>query len=1073
MNNFTKKSSTGGKGESFARTKASRSCVLMILFILSTNAIFAQTKKLSLSLNKAPLSELIAQIESQTGYVVNMVKEEVDLNTPVTVNVSQAGIQEVLTLALKGTAYVFNIENDVIILNRKPVARTPAGKLTGQVLDAKDNSPVIGATVKAGSQGTTADVKGEYTLELPEGTHSVTISSIGYTTKRIDEVIVKGGDPAILNISLNVQKGTLKGVEVVASARRESISSLYLKQKNNAAISDGISAEQIRVTPDNNAAQVLKRVSGLTVQDEKYVTVRGLSDRYNTVLLNGSVLPSTEPNRRNFAFDVIPAGLIDNIVIHKTATPDMPSEFAGGLVQVNTRDIPVESYYNITLGTGINTKSTGQDLYSSKRGKNDYLGYDDGTKGWWKKNNWDYPAYEQGLVTGGLDKEGIGEMGRQIPNNWGLYKYRYSPMQNYQFNAGQKISLKNGANIGIIAGGLFRHEESREDEERKTYADEEFDFKGHNNVFRSSVGGVLNVAYQGKTTKIAFKNLYNHLFVNETSDLFGPMPGYTPGIYRSTLTLTTINDIWQHRLEGEHALGRKGVRIDWNADMVTVQRDQPDTRSALAHRPYADRDDFYEYEGLRDRTGALNRGLSIYNSRLNETRYNWQANVVFPFTVGGLQQRIKAGYAGTYREADFESFGLGAIHDNADDLAPDFETKIFGLPVEKLLAPEFIRPGYIYYERTIYNGNNYDGIQRMHAGYLMLDANLLSKLRFIGGVRAEDNTMFVNSLFYVQGEPVPNYTYHKLDWLPSANLIYSLNSKMNVRASASQTLSRPDFRERSAFIYFDFKSRHHYAGALGLKDAKITNLDLRYEFYPSAAEVFSLSVFHKHFASPVELIAAQGTSGLRYFYFNLKSSNSIGMEIDFRKSLNFINENSRILSNIYVSGNASWMKATVNYNPDELLNAASGVTGGGPDILPGQSRSRPIQGLSPNIYNGAIGYVGKPVGLQISYNRYGKRIVNGGLYPWQDEYENPRDVLDIQLNAALLKNKLMLRFNVGDLLQQPFIIYNNYSIIDGTYDPNKIGEGDPKGKRFNPDTDIVRYRAKKGVNLSFSATYNF
>lgn len=1067
MNNCTKKSPARGKGESFARTKASRSCVLLILFILSTNLVVAQTKKLTLSLSKAPLSELIARIESQTGYVVNMVKEEVDLNTPVTVNVSQASIQEVLTLALKGTAYIFNIENDVIILNRKPVARTSAGKLTGQVLDAKDNSPVIGATIKAGSQGTTADVKGEYTLELPEGTHSVTVSSIGYNTKRIDEVIVKGGDPAILNISLNIQKGTLKGVEVVASARRESISSLYLKQKNNAAISDGISAEQIRVTPDNNAAQVLKRVSGLTVQDEKYVTVRGLSERYNTVLLNGSTLPSTEPNRRNFAFDIIPSGLIDNIVIHKTATPDMSSEFAGGLVQVNTKDIPAENYLNITVGTGINTNSTGKDIYSSKRGKNDYLGYDDGTKGWWKKQGWSFQDY---VSTG--DPEKVGEMGRQIPNNWGVYKYKYSPMQNYQFNIGRRLPLKNGAHIGIVAGGLFRHDETREDEERRIYSTEAYDFKGNNYVFRSSLGAVLNVAYQGKKTKVVFKNLYNHLFVNETSDAYGPMPGFTPGIYRNTLSISTINDIWQHRLEGEHALGRRGIKLDWSADRVTIVRDQPDTRNSMGHLEY-NRDDFYVYEGLSDLTGSLSRGLSIFNSRLDEKRYNWAANVVFPFTIWGRQQRVKAGYAGTYREADFESFGVAAVQYPLADRDPNFDKLTFGLPVQKLLAPEFIRPGFIYYDKTIYDGNDYDGIQRMHAGYLMLDANLLNKLRFIGGVRAEDNTMLVNSLFFVSGQPVHNYTYHKLDWLPSANLVYSFTSKMNVRAAISQTLSRPDFRERASFKYFEFKTRSEYKGALGLKDAKITNVDLRYEYYPSAGEVLSFSLFQKYFDSPVEIIAAQGSGSLSYFYFNLQSSRSQGMEIDFRKSLNFINRNSRILSNIYVSGNASWMKANVKYNTTALLEAANGVTGGSESEQPGDTRNRAVQGLSPNIYNAAVGYVGKPVGLQVSYNRYGRRIISGGLYPWQDEYENPRDVLDIQLNAFLLKDKLSLRFNVSDLLQQPFIIYNNYTL---NQEPNKLsdnGNNDPKGTRYNPDLDFVRYKARKGVNLSFSATYNF
>src|SRR5690606_2453323 len=218
------------------------------------------------------------------------------------------------------------------------------------------NQPLPGVTIRVqGGKGTVTQVDGTYDLELEPGKYVIEFSFISYNTRRVTEVEVTAKGVTPLNIAMTPAASALKEVVVTANYRKASVEGLYALQKNNAAISDGISAEQIRVTPDNNAAQVLKRVSGLTVQEEKYVTVRGLSERYNTVLLNGSMLPSTEPNRRNFAFDIIPSGLIDNIVIHKTATQDFSSEFAGGLVQVYTKDIPVESYYNITLGTGINT----------------------------------------------------------------------------------------------------------------------------------------------------------------------------------------------------------------------------------------------------------------------------------------------------------------------------------------------------------------------------------------------------------------------------------------------------------------------------------------------------------------------------------------------------------------------------------------------------------------------------------------------------------------------------------------------------------------------------------------------
>ena len=125
-----------------------------------------------------------------------------------------------------------------------------------------------------------------------------------------------------------------------SSPRQASIASLYSVQKNSSSISDGISAESIQRSPDRNSGEVLKRVSGTSVQDNKFVIVRGLNERYNTSLLNNSVLPSTEPDKKAFSFDIIPASLVDNITIYKSPTPDLPGDFAGGAVKVTTKDYP-------------------------------------------------------------------------------------------------------------------------------------------------------------------------------------------------------------------------------------------------------------------------------------------------------------------------------------------------------------------------------------------------------------------------------------------------------------------------------------------------------------------------------------------------------------------------------------------------------------------------------------------------------------------------------------------------------------------------------------------------------------
>lgn len=1065
---------------------------LLVIMLLQYSTGYTQsaftsiTDKVTYASVKTDAASLLQSLQAQTTYTFSFDNSTLKTYYVSSIDFKNAPLGQVLQYLSRHYGWQFAVANKNISVQQGTAPRRINGRISGQVLDARTSDPIPGATIKAGLKGTTTSITGEYELELPEGNHQLLISSIGYTTKNITEVKVKGGEVLVLNMVLPVQKGTLKGVEVVAAAQRESVTALYLKQKNNAAMSDGISAEQIKVTPDNNAAQVLKRVSGLTIQDNKFVTVRGLSDRYNNVMLNGAALPSTEPNRRNFSFDIIPSALIDNIVVNKTATPDMPAEFAGGLVQVTTKDIPDENYGSITIGSGYNTNSIGRSMYSTSRGKNDYLGFDDGKRGWWLKN-WDRFAYNKYLQQN--NTAGMGEMNGRIPNNWGLRRYAYSPVQNYQLNGGHRIAFKNGGRIGVTLGMMYRHEENVEDEDRRTYTGDQYDFAGASYNFRSALGGILNIAYQQKAHKIAFKNVYNRLFTNETNDYTGTAKGFGPENVHTYSNVTLINDIWQRRLEGAHGLGSKGIKLEWNADWISVLRDQPDSRNSLGFKFPGDPEGFYSHL-VSDKTGFLGRGLSLFNSRLKENRYNWGTNIHIPFQVGRVQQKIKAGYTGAYREADFISNGLIAVGDPASSADEAFRKLITLLPDYELLSPKYLKPAGLYYYPAGTHaingggvGDAYKGLQRLNAAYLMLDLNLPQHIRLIGGVRMEHNRSEVNTVSYnpATGAPVDSLVlYNKTDFLPSVNLVYSITPRMNIRAAYAETLSRPDFRERSPFIYYEFKERAEYKGAYGLKDARIKNADLRYEFYPGPGEVLSASVFYKKFESPVELVIGGVPGGAQvFYYFNLRNSTSVGVEVDFRKTLGFLNPESELWKHIVISGNASWMKANVHYNTQEMLNAANGVSGGAWKELPPDSRNRPLQGLSPYVYNGGIGYNGKPVGVQVSYNRYGPRIVAGGLLPYMDQYENARDVLDLQLNSRLLKDHLELRLNVSDLLQQAFIIYDNVTLDEQGGIPGNSANAsdnvnnDPKGTRYNAALDYTRYKSRRGTNVSLNVTWHF
>lgn len=1059
--------------------------VSLMLHANSGNGQSLTTSYVEISFEKIPLEKALKELQRVTQIDFAYDRALLAGFTTGPVTFKNERVDKVLNKLFENKPFVYSELNGVVVVSKvaAKITTSQPGTLTGQVID-ETGKGLPGATVlvKNTMMNTATDVEGKYSLRLEPGTYEVEFRFTGYQPQLIQGVIVTDNERTSLNIAMKVDVAQLGEVVITSSFAKASVQGLLAKQKNSAAISDGISAEQIRITPDNNAAQVLKRVSGLTIQEDKFVTVRGLSDRYNNVILNGSSVPSTEPNRRNFSFDIIPSALIDNIVVNKTATPDMPSEFAGGTVQVNTRDLPDSNYFQLGIGAGYNTNTAGRKLFGTHRGSLDYVGYDDGDRYWWK-NKWD--RFEYGGAYRANDRNAMSEMNQRIPNHWGLRQYTYTPMQNYQVNAGKRFALRTGDYIGLTGALIYRHEEQIHDEERRTNYGNQYDFTGTANEFKTSLGAILNLAYVGKNYKIAFKNIYTHLFTNETTVYYGPITGFgrDENTNRNYISSTLINDMLHNGVQGEHTLGKRAIKIDWSGDVAHIRRDQPDTRYAFAFRGPDDPEGYYALH-LGEKTGFLGVGTSMFNSGLKEKRYNGNVNVTIPFVAGTAKQKVKIGYAGAYRTAAFESVGLLYTGDQGGSSSAANLNEIADLPDYELLGSEYMKPGYLTLYPTGPNssggaeGEDYSGEQKLHAGYAMLDAVFLKNFRFIGGVRLEQNRVEVNTITYRRdtGGAVDSIiVYDNKDWLPSANLIYSITEKANIRLAYSQTLSRPDFRERSPFVYYEFKERTVYSGAKALRDARITNLDLRYEYYIAAGEVFSVSGFYKKFDSPVELVVGGNPSGQTYYYFNLRSSTAFGVEVDLRKSLGFIDRGSAFWSRVIINGNATWMKANVGYNTQEMLNASNGVSSGNSTTLPPDSRNRPLQGLSPYVYNAGIGYFGKVAGINISYNTYGRRIVAGGLYPYQDQYENPRDVLDLQLSARLLSNKLDARLNISDLLCQPFIVYDNVQkngISPNAEDLRENVNDDPKGTKYNPDLDYTRYKSYRGSNVSLSLIYH-
>ncbi|WP_173003008.1 TonB-dependent receptor domain-containing protein [Chitinophaga sp. SYP-B3965] len=1036
----------------------------------------ALKEKVSINQNQTTALKIIELLDKQSSYSFTYAQEQL---SAVTIPSFKAeGLGEALTLLQKQYGLQFAIRDGNISIKPGPKPEnSPAsapqkkpGRVTGKIIDQENGQPVPDATIRIGNKGTISAIDGSFNLSLPTGKYNAEISSLSYGRKRITDVEVKDDAVFELNVTLKREKGQLATVVITSSAKKESIASLYSRQKNNAAVSDGISAEQIRVTPDNNVAQVLKRVSGITIQNEKFVTIRGVSDRYNNVLINGASLPSTEPNRRNFSFDIVPSALLDNIVVNKSATPDLPGEFTGGLAQINTRDVPQENFLSIAIGTGFNTASAGRDFLGYRRDKNAALGIVDPERKWFGDGRvFDPPKYLAQAIYGG-DVAYRQKVGAAIPNHWQKYKYPYSPMQNYQLAGGINKSLKHENSIGAIAAVTYRNEMAYEEGDSRVL--QQTDFESKRFKYNTAIGALLNAGFKSKRHRLSWKNIYNYKYSNQFDEMFGAYIGQQQYAKR-TSDVTLTNSLLHTRLEGEHSISKIGIKLDWYGDYIRQVREQPDSRflTGLTGRSasYIDEvfiDDDNRYGYSFNNPSITQNGL--YGSQLKEIRKNAAGNLSLPFIIGGAKQLFKTGYLWSDRDADFDGTGIAIVAHG------DYVRTTGGLPYYQVVTQDAFRNGNLSfltaYARSGTTGDRYTGKQKLRAWYGMLDLRLLKKLRLTGGVRREDNEMILSTVFYnTQGmSEFRDTVYKENDWLPSANLIYSLTDKFNIRAAYSKTMARPDFVERSPYIYFDFAQMVEVIGENNLKTSRIKNYDLRFEYYPSSTEILSASVFYKDFDQPVEMFYFIGSVSNAMVYRNLHSATARGFEFDIRKSMSFISRGSSWLQNLYFSANATFLKGGIKY-----IITKSPFTSRDTSFF--ANGNRPIQGLSPYIINSSLNYQSKSWGLNISYNRYGRRIVNGGIDPILVQYENPRDVVDLQLSTRLMKQKAEIKFNVADLLNQYFIIYSNninYEQAAGRYIfPPQKPNNDPKGDAFNEAMDLVNYKVKKGTNFSIVFTY--
>jgi TonB-dependent receptor len=900
----------------------------------------------------------------------------------------------------------------------------------GRIINTK-NEPVPGASIviQETKKLVSANVDGEFTFSLEKGKrYSVLVSSTGYQSKSVEDI-----DPATLVdeqlvIVLEPKVTTGESIVIRSTRRQESTVALLTFQRTSSSMSSGLAADFIRRTPDKNTGEVLKRVSGASIQDNRFVVVRGLSDRYNAAMLNTAQLPSSEPDRKAFSFDMFPAALIDNIIIHKTATPEFTGEFSGGLVQVNTRDIPTKDVLTVGVGIGYNNQSTFKPFTSNTRNKFDWLGFDDGTRNLPDS----FPANARDYRALGKDAAGVAKQVSLTKEfNGDVYRERTSdamPIYNFNLTYAKTHRFDNGGTLGTLVGLTYRKAQLIYEVDRRFHEADGtviFDYKDRQNLYQVNWGGVANISYVKGRTKISWKNLFNQLY----EDKYYVREGYNTSrlndlkLYSSYLNQRSLATT---QLEGEHQLSKGGIKLKWNGNAGYNMKTQPDLRTALYARtinstqPFEiDPDDTRRfYSDLRDYSAGAGGQLIV--------PMNW-----------GLKDKqiLKLGGGNTTR---FREFNSRIFRYNITNYNSFVATNARKSVDQAFQADNMGNSGYVLEEFTN-NVDSYFGISVLNSAYGMMD-NTFGDLRVIWGVRAENFQQLLTSRTQTGSRSVR--LTEKWDFLPSINTMLKIADKSNLRLSASRTVARPEFREIAEFAFYDYELNYGVLGDTGLRRSSVLNYDARYEFYPKAGESISFGAFFKDFTDPIELRLdpASNADARRYFYSNALNARSVGFELEVRKGLDFISPK---LKNFSVFGNYTYIRSEVTFND---------LSAGNKEV----KADRPLQGQSPYLLNLGLQYTSPVFNASLLYNRVGERLSLVGNNEFPNVFERPRNLLDMQLSTKVLDKKGELKLNVSDLLNNAFYHYEN--VNDKT--------------SFQDGTDRLFYAYRPGTTVTVSFSYD-
>ncbi len=886
------------------------------------------------------------------------------------------------------------------------------GKITGKVIAKENGEDIIGAAVliSGTTTGAATDIDGSYSIEnVTPGTYKLEVRYLSYKTVEVSDVVVSEGTTATVNVSMVTDDKSLNEVIVTSTRATNTESAVLLETKKADMVVTAISAAQIQKSQDRDAADVARRVPGVTVIENRFVIVRGLTERYNAVLLNNAFAPSVESDMKAFSFDFVPSSMIDRFLVYKSPSPDLPGEFAGGAIKIFTRNIPDKTSLQFSYQISFRQGTTFNDFTLNPGSKTDGLGFDNGSR--------DLPEGFPGNVRSVLtDTASLDAMGRSLKNNWNYETKNAMPDQRFgiTFNGVKDWSKFKFGNITSISYSNTSQSYVSSRLDYNTYdvitysSDTIFNYADAVFTKRAKIGVLQNNAFSiGKDGKhkIELKNIFSQDGSNETTLRDGR--NFEEGTLRKEYSYRyKQRTIYSGQLSGNHDIDKSKTKVDWTIGYGLGRSQDPDWRrarytkdvAAPADAPYSA---YVPFSAQPFYLGRLyfNTDEDIMMGAFNiEKRCQSKKHEKF---VPGIK-------AGAYIEKKNREFSVRNSGYAMGNYA-SFDQDITLQPIETIFSSENINSvtGLRIDEDTkgsdSYTASNF---LKAYYGMAMLP---LWKFNITGGVRMEHNMQKLNS-HSITGEPI-EVNNDIVSVLPSANVSFNINDKMLVRAAYGKTLNRPEFREIAPFYFYDFNFNAINLGTSELKTPQIQNADLRWEYYPSPSEVISIGGFYKRFLDPIEKFfqPGGGSGGTRSFTWgNAHAANSYGVEVEIRKTFAKLLPAVRFVRDLDIVANGAWIMSKV-----ELAEASMGLA----------DNERPMMGQSPYVINTGLYYQNDSARLSASilYNVIGPRIVIVGVPGIPEVWEMPRHSLDFTITKGFGKH-FDVRLSVQNILNAEYLL---------------------------------------------------